>query len=83
MSDRLPIEDRAAETLALYPPLVRRLLLDILRDEDPAAHARSMGQLYADERSRSLAELLIDIEVDPYARAFIVGMLLGDTTLPE
>jgi len=36
---------------------------------------RWIGELYADERSRSFAEVLIDAEEDPGARAFVVGML--------
>ncbi len=43
-----------------------------LPDEE---RARRIGELYAAETSRELAEVLIDCEADPAARAALVGVL--------
>lgn len=68
------IERRFEEALALYPLAVRAEMLRVLTLPDEA-RARRIGELYADERSRSFAEVLIDCEEDPAARATLVGML--------
>lgn len=70
----LPAEERMAEAVAAYPAQVLSLMLEILTLPD-AERARRIGELYADEQSRSFAEVLIDLEEDPAARAFVVGML--------
>ena len=75
MNDRLPAEERMVEALAEYPPRVRSLMLEVLTIRDDAERARRIGELHADERSRGFAELLIDLEEDPAARAFVVGVL--------
>lgn len=64
-----------AEVLAVYPPRVRSLMLEVLTIRDDAERARRIGDLHVDERSRSFAELLIDLEEDPAARVFVLGML--------
>lgn len=74
MEYRLPAEDAVAEHLAAYPPRVRSLMLEVLTLPD-AERARGIGELHAEERSRGFAEVLIDLEEDPAARAFVVGML--------
>ncbi len=51
------------------------MLLEVLSIRDDAERARQIGKLHADERSRSFAEVLIDIEEVPGARAVVVGML--------
>lgn len=63
-----------AQALTAYPPRVRSLMLGVLTLTD-AERARRIGELYADKRSRGFAEVLIDLEEDPAARAFVVGML--------
>jgi hypothetical protein len=68
------IERRFEEALALYPPLVRAEMLRVLTLPDDG-RARRIGELYADERSRGFAEVLIDVEEEPAARAVLVGML--------
>jgi hypothetical protein len=40
---------------------------------DDADRARRIGELYADDRSRSFPEFLIDLEEEPAARALVVG----------
>ncbi len=37
--------------------------------------ARRIGEIHADQRSRSFAELPIDLEEDPAAQALVVGEL--------
>ena len=64
-----------AEVIAAYPPEVRAILLKVLTNRNQAQRARWIGELYADERARGFAELLIDLEEDPAARAFVVGVL--------
>jgi hypothetical protein len=59
-----------AEALATYPPQVRSLMLEVLTLPD-ADRARRIGELHANERSRGFAEVLIDVEEDPAARAFV------------
>jgi hypothetical protein len=54
---------------------VRVLLLAVLSIRDDAERARRIGEVHADERSRGVAELFIDLEEDPAARAIVVGML--------
>ena len=67
-------EDALAEHLAAYPPRVRSFMLEAqtLPEEE---RARRIGDLYADQRSRSFAEVLIDPEEGPSARAFFVRMV--------
>lgn len=76
MDTRLPAEERMSAALAAYPLPVRAVLLDVLTIGNDAERARRIGAFYADERSRGFAELLIDLEVEPAARAFVVGILL-------
>jgi hypothetical protein len=68
------LERRLQEAVALYPPAVRVQMLRVLSLADDA-RARRIGELYADNRTRSLAEVLIDFEQDSAARAAITGML--------
>ncbi len=75
MDGLLPIEARGNEVLDLYLGKVRSLMLDFLTTEDAAERARAIGILYDQEMSRTFAELLVDLEADPAARALVVGML--------
>jgi len=43
--------------------------------------ARRIGELYADERTRGLAEFLIDCEEEPAARGVVVGILRDESRL--
>ncbi len=73
--DPLPIEQELLELLSAYPPRVRQVLVEVLEIRDDAERARQIGKLYADERSRPFAEVLIDLEETPGAWAVVVGML--------
>ena len=75
MTYRLPAEERIAEALAGYPRQVRSLMLEALTIRDDSERARRIGEVHADPRSRSFAEVLIDAEEDPALRAVLVGML--------
>ena len=44
----------------------------MLPDYDRAGR---IGELWTDSRSRTFAELLMDLEEDPHARGIVVGML--------
>jgi hypothetical protein len=73
--EMLPAERHLAEDLAAYPQPMRRLLLEVLTTRDDADRARRIGELYADDRSRSFAEFFIDLEEEPAARALLVETL--------
>jgi len=47
----------------------------VLTTRDDADRARRIGELYADDRSRSFAEFFIDLEEEPAARALLVETL--------
>ena len=47
----------------------------MLPDYDRAGR---IGELWADPRTRTFAELLMDLEEDPNARGVVVGMLRED-----
>jgi hypothetical protein len=72
---QLPIERRVNEVLATFPHEVRDGMLDFLTLEDSAERAHWIGRLYSAPQVRGLAELLIDLEIDVAARAFVIGML--------
>ena len=76
MIGRLPLEQDLASELAALPPRARWALYRVLA-EGGAARARSIGALWADERTRDLAELLIDIEVAPEIRLLVLEVLRG------
>ena len=76
MIGRLPLEQDIATQLARFPDEVRGTLRRILTQDD-LGRARSIGSLWADERSRDLAELLIDIEVAPEIRLLVLEVLRG------
>jgi hypothetical protein len=59
----------------MFPNEVRDGMLDLLALEDSADRAQWISRLYSAPQVRDLAELLIDLETDPAARAFVVGML--------
>ncbi|MGH2636824.1 MAG: hypothetical protein ACRDHU_11865 [Actinomycetota bacterium] len=60
--------------IAVVPPPVRALALAVAALPD-ADRARAIGDLYANERLRNVAELLIDLELTPETQAFVVGLL--------
>ena len=70
----LPIERELRRRVEALGPTVRALLLTILRLPEDRRAAR-IGELWADGRTRSLAELLIDVEVDDRVRGIVQGEL--------
>jgi hypothetical protein len=60
--------------LAAIPAEVRAFALEVATvpdEERPGA----IGELYKDEKLRTFAELMIDLEQEPAARALVVGEL--------
>ena len=72
--DESPTERGFRERIDALGPEVRALLLNVLNlaDEDRVAR---IGELWADERTRLFAELLIDVEEDIAVRAFVISEL--------
>lgn len=75
------MERRLGERLDALGPAPRAELLHVLVLPD-FERAGRIGAFYGDPRTRTLAELLIDIEEDRVARAVVIGMLRerGDGT---
>jgi len=74
MTDLPDLERRLHETAAATPPELRPAILNALtlpNDE----RAASIGVIYQDERTRPVAEVLIDLEEDRALRAAVVGEL--------
>ena len=74
MIGRLPLEQDIATQLARFPDGTRGTLRSVL-DQEEGDRARSIGALWADGRTRDLAELLIDIELAPEIRLLVAEML--------
>ena len=64
---RLPMERELRDRLDDLGPAPREELLRVLTMPDEERALR-IGKLYANPRSRTMAELLIDLEDDPAAR---------------
>jgi hypothetical protein len=62
------------EHLAAFSPAARGALLHVLTLPD-FERASRIGEFYSNSRTRTFAELLIDIEEDRFARAVVVGIL--------
>lgn len=62
------------ERLDAFPPAARGDLLHVLLLPDFYRAAR-IGEFYSNSRTRTFADLLIDLEEDRAARAIVVGML--------
>lgn len=68
--------DWLEEILLALPEGARRTLLRILTSA-PSARALTISRLYRRPETRSLAELLIDLEEDDFVRAGVVETLRG------
>ena len=68
------MERRLRERLDALGPAPRAELLHVLMLPD-FERAGRIGEFYGDPRTRTFAELLIDLEEDRVARAVVVGML--------
>jgi hypothetical protein len=71
---RLPIEPELRHRLDDLGPASREELLRVLIMPDEERALR-IGKLYANPRSRTMAELLIDLEDDPAARGVVITEL--------
>jgi hypothetical protein len=69
---------RVEEAVGSFPPEARAIVLRILvaPSED---RAQAIRQLYADERSRNVAEFLLDLEGDDLTRLEVVDALRAMT----
>ncbi len=70
------MEARLRERLAAFPPAARAELMHVLTLESPEERGRTIGHIWEAQELRLLANLLIDLEAEPTARAFVTGMLL-------
>jgi hypothetical protein len=68
------LEQSLRERLDAFPAAARAELLHILMLPD-VDRAGVIGDYWANLRTRSFADLLIDLEEDRYARVVVVGML--------
>jgi hypothetical protein len=68
------LEQRLRKRLDALGPVPRGELLHVLMLPD-FERAGRIGEFYGDARTRTFAELLIDLEEDRVARAVVVGML--------
>jgi hypothetical protein len=57
-------------------PEARAVLLHVLMLPD-LERVRSIGEFHADPRTRTFAQLLVDLEESPHARAVVLGELRG------
>jgi hypothetical protein len=68
------MEELLRERLDAFPPAARAELVHVLMLLD-FDRAERIGDFWANARTRSFAELLIDLDEDRVARAVVVGML--------
>lgn len=68
------LERRLREVMPQFPDRTRAYLLQVLTLPDDE-RAREIGALFRSGIAPSLAEILIDLEEDPAARALMVGQL--------
>jgi hypothetical protein len=71
---RLPIERELRLRLEALDPDARAELLRVL-DLTSEERAEEIGKLYANVRLQTTAELLMDVEDDPAARAIVMAEL--------
>jgi hypothetical protein len=74
LGDLLEFEHHLKRAIAAFPPPVRAFTYHLL-SLGSAGRAMAISELWADERSRAFAELLIDLEEDPAAKAFFAAEL--------
>ena len=74
LTDLEDVERDLRAKLDALGPQVRAELLNTLMTPD-YERARRIGELYGDPRTRTFAQLLIDLEESPHARAVGLGEL--------
>jgi hypothetical protein len=68
------LERRLHDRLDAIGPEARAVLRDVLMLPDHE-RARRIGDFYGDPRTQTFAQLLIDLEESPHARAVVLGEL--------
>ncbi len=68
------LERLLRDRLDAIGPAPRAVLLRVLKLPDHE-RARKIGELFSDPRTQTLAQLLIDLEESPHARAVVLGEL--------
>ena len=74
MDDLEDMEHTFRDRLDAIGPEARAVLLHVLKLPD-LERVRSISEFFADPRTRGFAQLLVDIEESPQARAFVLGEL--------
>jgi hypothetical protein len=74
MADTGDIERTFTDRLDEIGPEARAILLHVLKLPD-LERVRSIAEFHSDPRTRSFAQLLVDIEASPEARAFVLSEL--------
>jgi hypothetical protein len=74
MDDLEDIERTLRDRLNAIGPEARAILLHVLKLPD-LERVRSIGEFYGDPRTRTFAQLLVDLEESPHARAFVLSEL--------
>jgi hypothetical protein len=79
MTDPTDLERRLRDRLDALGPAPRAGLLRVLMLPEHDRAGR-IGEFYLNPRTRTFAQLMIDLEEDPYARAVVLGELRGRQT---
>ena len=74
MSDLTDLERTLRDRLDAIGPEPRAILQHVLMLSDHE-RARRIGELYGDPRTQTFADLLMDLEESPHARAVVLGDL--------
>ena len=74
MGDPEGIERTFRDRIDAIGPEARAVLLHVLKQPD-LERARSIAEFHADPRTRTFAQLLVDLEESSDARAFVLGEL--------
>jgi len=74
MDDLEDMELTFRDRLDAIGPEARAVLLHVLKLPD-LERVRSISEFFADPRTRTFAQLLVDIEESPQARVFVLGEL--------
>ncbi len=74
MDDLEDIEPALRDRLNELGPETRAVLLHVLKLPD-LERVRSIGEFYADPRTRAFSQLLVDLEESPQTRAVVLGYL--------
>jgi hypothetical protein len=74
MDDFEDIDRASRDRLDAIGPEARAVVLNILKQPD-LQRARSIGEFYADPRTRMVAQLLVDLEESPHTRAVVLELL--------